>query len=198
MCGRQPSQQVFQLTISNSGFKRTDPSITVDGYRPMYGGTCYSPAPVGTGIRVTQYNNMSVSATVTFTASTSGANVYAHPIDGYALQAQETVFVSANVSPRFSIRNATQLTSIGYCIKHITNQSCDLHRSSIKLRFKLKTSKWSYSRCSDRCRSWCGTVGCTFVLLTSSTPFVQDYTSTSSRAGSRWRKQRRTGVHPIV
>lgn len=49
-------------------------------------------------MRVTQYNNLSISATVTFTASSQNVGLYAHPIDGYAYQAQETIFVSENVS----------------------------------------------------------------------------------------------------
>ncbi|KAL9530755.1 hypothetical protein SMMN14_05632 [Sphaerulina musiva] len=80
------------------GFRRTDPKTTVDGYRPFYGGTCYSELPSGSAVRVTQYNNLSISATVTFTASSQNVGLYAHPIDGYAYQAQETIFVSSNAT----------------------------------------------------------------------------------------------------
>lgn len=54
-------------------------------------------------MRVTQYNNLSISATVTFTASSQNVGLYAHPIDGYAYQAQETIFVSENVSLYFLV-----------------------------------------------------------------------------------------------
>lgn len=78
-------------------FTRADPKTTVDGYRPMYGGTCYSDVPYMSVLsHVTQYNNRSVIATVPITATTSGMQVYAHPIDGYALQ-QQTIYLSNNV-----------------------------------------------------------------------------------------------------
>ncbi|USW51757.1 hypothetical protein Slin15195_G050760 [Septoria linicola] len=93
-------------------FSRADPKTTVDGYRPFYGGTCYSDVPSGSGVRVTQYNNASISATITFTASTDGAQVYAHPIDGYALQqAQQTIFVSADATAAASASATPATTS---------------------------------------------------------------------------------------
>ena len=48
-------------------------------------------------MRVTQYNEKSISVTKDWVVTTTSAQVYAHPIDGYGLQqAQETVVVTAS------------------------------------------------------------------------------------------------------
>ncbi|KAF2161910.1 hypothetical protein M409DRAFT_27637 [Zasmidium cellare ATCC 36951] len=82
------------------------------------GGTCYSDLSSGQVLtQVTQYNDKSISATIPFTATAAGAQVYAHPMDGYSAQeAQVTVFHTANshnattTSPA-TLASATQSTT---------------------------------------------------------------------------------------
>lgn len=68
-----------------SGYTLAPPSTTVDKNRPAYGGTCYSNFELGQATAVTVYNESALSTTRQWTATTTPAQAYAHPIDGYAL-----------------------------------------------------------------------------------------------------------------
>lgn len=68
-----------------SGFTLAPPSSTVDSDRPAYGGTCYSDFTLGQVGTVTVYNQSALSMTTEWTATTTPAQAYAHPIDGIAL-----------------------------------------------------------------------------------------------------------------
>jgi hypothetical protein len=52
--------------------------------RPAYGGTCYSNFDVGTTATVTAYDQTGLIQLVEWVASTSDAQAYAHPMDGFA------------------------------------------------------------------------------------------------------------------
>ncbi|KAF2473736.1 uncharacterized protein BDR25DRAFT_197584, partial [Lindgomyces ingoldianus] len=67
-----------------SGFQFHRPDVTVDPKRPGYGGTCYSDFTVSSTYAVTAYNVSGATNLAIWTASTSGAQAYAHPIDGFA------------------------------------------------------------------------------------------------------------------
>ncbi|KAJ4305316.1 hypothetical protein N0V90_000847 [Kalmusia sp. IMI 367209] len=68
-----------------SGYQFHPPDKTVDSDRPAYGGTCYSDLPANTNIPVIAYDETGDTASKAFSASTSGAQAYAHPMDGWAL-----------------------------------------------------------------------------------------------------------------
>ncbi|RFU33042.1 hypothetical protein B7463_g3276, partial [Scytalidium lignicola] len=53
--------------------------------RPAYGGTCFSDFTLSQEVQVTVYNNASVTSTINFIASTTPAQAFAHPIDGWSL-----------------------------------------------------------------------------------------------------------------
>jgi hypothetical protein len=72
------------------GYLLAPPTTTVDSNRPAYGGTCYSPFALSQTVTVTAYNSTNVTATAEWIASTTGAQAYAHPIDGFALDAVVT------------------------------------------------------------------------------------------------------------
>lgn len=77
--------QTFILTRNNkSGFTLALPTSTVNSDRPAYGGTCYSDFALGAVATVTMYNSSALSMTTEWTASTTPAQAYAHPIDGIA------------------------------------------------------------------------------------------------------------------
>ncbi|KAF1993268.1 hypothetical protein P154DRAFT_82220 [Amniculicola lignicola CBS 123094] len=67
-----------------SGYLFDPPDTTVDPQRPAYGGTCYSPFAVGSTYTVIAYDENGSTRTAPWVASTTGANAYAHPIDGFA------------------------------------------------------------------------------------------------------------------
>lgn len=69
---------------NSSGFTLAAPTSTVDKNRPAYGGTCYSDFTLGDVATVTVYNSTALSNTIAWTASTTPAQAYAHPIDGIA------------------------------------------------------------------------------------------------------------------
>ncbi|CAM6002919.1 unnamed protein product [Sphagnum balticum] len=54
------------------------------GWRPAYGGTCYSPIYEATPVLVTAYGATGPTATITYSASATDAQAYALPIDGFA------------------------------------------------------------------------------------------------------------------
>lgn len=68
-----------------SGYTLAPPAKTVDKARPAYGGTCYSDFDLGQVATVTVYNESALSTTKEWSATTTPAQAYAHPIDGYAL-----------------------------------------------------------------------------------------------------------------
>jgi hypothetical protein len=61
------------------------PDTTVDPERPGYGGTCYSDLPAKTNVPVIAFNEDGDTASKAFSQSVSGAQAFAHPIDGWAL-----------------------------------------------------------------------------------------------------------------
>ncbi|CAN8101432.1 unnamed protein product [Discula destructiva] len=67
-----------------SGFTLAPPTSTLDSDRPAYGGTCYSNFALGAVETVTVYNSTALSMTTAWTATTTPAQAYAHPIDGIA------------------------------------------------------------------------------------------------------------------
>jgi hypothetical protein len=69
----------------NSGYQLHAPDTPVDPNRPAYGGTCYSDFAIKTNYPVIAYDEEGGSSSQIFSASTSGAQAYAHPIDGWAL-----------------------------------------------------------------------------------------------------------------
>lgn len=82
----------------NSGFTLAPPSSTIDSDRPAYGGTCYSGFDLGAVATVTVYNTSALSTTELWTASTTPAQAYAHPIDGIALDYTPTASSSGETS----------------------------------------------------------------------------------------------------
>ncbi|EHY54128.1 hypothetical protein ABEF92_008281 [Exophiala dermatitidis] len=66
-----------------SSYQLHNPDVLVDNTRSAYGGTCYSDLSSGQTLTVTGYDTASVTATFTWVASVTNAQVYAHPIDGY-------------------------------------------------------------------------------------------------------------------
>ncbi|EON69384.1 hypothetical protein W97_08644, partial [Coniosporium apollinis CBS 100218] len=80
------------------GFLLADPTITVDTDRPGYGGTCYSNFEVGRVTSVTAYDSFQATAIVSWVASTSLDQAYAHPIDGVAARVVSTSQVSQSIA----------------------------------------------------------------------------------------------------
>ncbi|KAK1978396.1 hypothetical protein LZ30DRAFT_752178 [Colletotrichum cereale] len=66
------------------GFTFAAPSKALETDRPAYGGTCYSNFELGQTATVTVYNDKELSTTIAWTASTTPAQAYAHPIEGIA------------------------------------------------------------------------------------------------------------------
>ncbi|KAI1770427.1 hypothetical protein F4818DRAFT_455676 [Hypoxylon cercidicola] len=66
-----------------SDFLFHPPETTIDENRPAYGGTCYSSFQAGQTVKVTAYDNASVTATADWVASGTTDQAYAHPIDGF-------------------------------------------------------------------------------------------------------------------
>lgn len=85
--------------VTRRNFKGAPPKndTTLDGFRPFYGGTCYSDATVGRVLSVTQYNERSVVGSSQWTVTATSAQVYARPIDGYAVR-EATVTRTVEVS----------------------------------------------------------------------------------------------------
>ncbi len=76
----------INMTFSDgggSGFLFHPPATTADADRPAYGGTCYSNFQVGETFKVTAYDSAGVTATVSWVATATNDQVYAHPIDGF-------------------------------------------------------------------------------------------------------------------
>ncbi|KAH7084664.1 hypothetical protein BKA63DRAFT_756 [Paraphoma chrysanthemicola] len=67
-----------------SGYLFEPPATPKVRERPGYGGTCYSQFTVASTATVLQYDSIGGTNMAPFVASTSGANAYAHPIDGFA------------------------------------------------------------------------------------------------------------------
>jgi hypothetical protein len=67
-----------------SGYKLTPPNDPGVDSRPAYGGTCYSPFTVDATQTAVAYDTDGSTRLQPWAASTSGANAYAHPIDGFA------------------------------------------------------------------------------------------------------------------
>ncbi|KAH7094310.1 hypothetical protein FB567DRAFT_1151 [Paraphoma chrysanthemicola] len=67
-----------------SGYLFEPPATPKVRERPGYGGTCYSQFTVASTATVLQYDSIGETNMAPFVASTSGANAYAHPIDGFA------------------------------------------------------------------------------------------------------------------
>ncbi|KAL2436947.1 hypothetical protein ABEF95_015577 [Exophiala dermatitidis] len=74
-----------------SSYQLHNPDVLVDSTRSAYGGTCYSDLTSGQTLTVTGYDTASMTATFTWVASVTNAQVYAHPIDGFqAILATQT------------------------------------------------------------------------------------------------------------
>jgi len=71
--------------VASRGFNFHQPS-SAPSQRPAYGGTCFSDFTLDQTATVTGYNSESVTGTAQFVASTTPAQAFAHPIDGWALQ----------------------------------------------------------------------------------------------------------------
>ena len=64
------------------------PSIAVDSDRPYFGGTCYSSVPKGQTISVFAYDATGFTGKAPLPVTTKPFQIYAHPIDGIALDSQ--------------------------------------------------------------------------------------------------------------
>ncbi|KAJ8115721.1 hypothetical protein OPT61_g2691 [Boeremia exigua] len=71
-------------SVCQRGFGLTPPEKLVIESRPAYGGTCYSPFTVGSTTTAIAYDSDGSTRLQPWVATTSGANAYAHPIDGFA------------------------------------------------------------------------------------------------------------------
>ena len=67
-----------------SGYLFTPPKTPLVRDRPGYGGTCYSDFTVSSTVKVLQYDESGSTVVVPWAASTSPAQAFAHPIDGFA------------------------------------------------------------------------------------------------------------------
>ncbi|KAH8595961.1 hypothetical protein B0O99DRAFT_594253 [Bisporella sp. PMI_857] len=74
-----------------TGYTLAPPKVEIFSDRPAYGGKCYTPIPQATPARVTQYGDLSVTATSTFSATDTLQQAYAYPIDGIATGVVEPV-----------------------------------------------------------------------------------------------------------
>ncbi|KAH8661846.1 hypothetical protein BX600DRAFT_303378 [Xylariales sp. PMI_506] len=86
------------IACCNSGYLLAPPSTTVDPNRPAYGGTCYSNFDLSQTVTVTAFDNVNVTATADWVASTSGAQAYGHPIDGFMA---DVVSTTVNNEPKY-------------------------------------------------------------------------------------------------
>ncbi|KAF1986844.1 hypothetical protein K402DRAFT_463359 [Aulographum hederae CBS 113979] len=68
-----------------SGYQLHRPDTTFVSSRPGYGGTCYSDLTESSTVVLSAYNTEGAVNRQVWTASSSGAQAYAHVIDGYAL-----------------------------------------------------------------------------------------------------------------
>jgi hypothetical protein len=73
------------LLMVQRSYQFHPPDTTVDTDRPGYGGTCYSDLPAKTNVPVIAFNEDGDTASKAFSQSASGAQAFAHPIDGWAL-----------------------------------------------------------------------------------------------------------------
>ena len=76
--------------------------------RPAAGGTCYTDIKMGQTIDITAYDSTTLLGTTTWIATTSGAQAYAYPLDGYR---------SAEFRPG-SRTDTYDLTSISTPLRH--------------------------------------------------------------------------------
>lgn len=74
---------MYANLLVDRSYQLHNPDVLVDNTRSAYGGTCYSDLSSGQTLTVTGYDTASVTATFTWVASVTNAQVYAHPIDGY-------------------------------------------------------------------------------------------------------------------
>lgn len=87
VCGPFPLIQSSAANMDfRSGYALNPPSTTVDSRRPAYGGTCYSSVTLDKTYTVTAYNASTVTATQAWPATNSLDQIYAHVIEGYALE----------------------------------------------------------------------------------------------------------------
>ncbi|EKD16379.1 serine-threonine rich protein [Drepanopeziza brunnea f. sp. 'multigermtubi' MB_m1] len=72
-------------SASMASYSFHEPDATAFSDRPAFGGTCYSPIPSASHVKVTAYDSSSVTATSIWTATATNAQAFAYPIEGYAL-----------------------------------------------------------------------------------------------------------------
>ncbi|KAK2732998.1 CFEM domain protein [Colletotrichum kahawae] len=77
------------------GFTFAAPTKTADRDRPAYGGTCYSNFDLSQTATVTVYNPVELSTTIAWVATTTPAQAYNHPIEGFAMDYTPTTSASA-------------------------------------------------------------------------------------------------------
>ncbi|KAF2133097.1 hypothetical protein P153DRAFT_392955 [Dothidotthia symphoricarpi CBS 119687] len=68
-----------------SGYQFQAPATPQIRDRPFYGGTCYSEFSVSKSATVLKYGEDGQTDVELWAATTTGANAYAHPIDGFAI-----------------------------------------------------------------------------------------------------------------
>ncbi|KAK4995555.1 hypothetical protein LTR66_004649, partial [Elasticomyces elasticus] len=96
------------------GYGIDQASATSVSDRPAYGKNCYSPLLLGQTFTVTAYNSVSVTATIMWSAYTTGENAYAHVIDGFAAdQAVLSTTTTASNTPPTTASITPNTTSSG-------------------------------------------------------------------------------------
>jgi len=98
-----------------SGYQLHRPDTTILQDRPGYGGTCYSDFTMGKTVYVTAYNATGATNLAAWTASTSGAQAYAHVIDGFATQ-----------SPMLGCPRVRHLSAVSRCIALTSDPAANL------------------------------------------------------------------------
>ncbi|TDZ16536.1 hypothetical protein Cob_v010486 [Colletotrichum orbiculare MAFF 240422] len=78
-----------------SDFTFAAPTTIIDHKRPAYGGTCYSNFDLTQTATVTVYNDVELSTTIAWVPTTTPAQAYAHPIDGFAADYTPTTTASS-------------------------------------------------------------------------------------------------------
>lgn len=96
-------QSICRVTADDCrGYDLTPPKDPLIDSRPAYGGTCYSPFTVGVIETAVAYDADGSTHLQPWSASTSGANAYAHPIDGFAESATTAGCIAPTTSSLLS------------------------------------------------------------------------------------------------
>lgn len=94
-----------------SGYKLANPTNNPFSDRPAFGGTCYTPIEMATPVLVTAYGSAGVTATITFSATTSNVQAYAYPYEGFAFGVAEVQSLTTPASSSTSSSAAPSSTT---------------------------------------------------------------------------------------